>query len=1062
MKRYLLLILLSCTILPVFSQIKITGKVTAQGSNIPVPNASVALNSSNIKTATNQNGEFHMDIPARTAMLSISSVGYKTRLITLNADDNRFLSISLEEETAELEEVTVSTGYQEIAKERATGSFVKINNELLNRRVSTNILERLEDVVPGLVFNKGKLNGISIRGQSTLFAKSAPLIVVDNFPYEEDISTINPNDVESITILKDAAAASIWGSRAGNGVIVITTKSGRLNQAPRIAFNSNLTLSAKPDLYYQPVMKPAEFIEVEEMLFDRGYYKNTELSGDQSGLTDVVRLLIAKRDDILTETEYASRIAEIGSHDLRDDIDRYLNRNALNQQYALSISSGSETNQYYVSTGYDKNLSASIGSAFSRMSLNAKNTYTLLNKKLSLNSAIYFAQTDAASAYSFATSNVSPYAHLADENGMGLTVFRDLSPVAKQAAVDKGLLNWDYNPLRESELTDNHKVLTNYRINMGLKYLVLPGLDLQVLYQFGRSQQKSRDLQSLDSYNTRSLINNFTEVNADGSITRRIPLGGILDMQDGTGLTHNFRSQAGYQKIWADKHSLNAIAGAELTDAHNQNSGGRLYGYDDEHASSKLVDYLTPYKQYTGVTSNIPNSDFMQDLSNRLLSYYLNSAYTYNRRYTASISGRIDRSNIFGVKSNQKGVPLYSAGLSWTISEEDFSPEQLFSLLKLRVTYGYNGNVDNTLSAYPTALYNSGTGNSNNNGTSLPYATIQNPPNPSLRWERVKILNFGLDFESKNRLFSGSVEYYQKKGLDLIGNTLYPASSGITSFKGNTSNTKGSGADLILNVNKTDKALQWESSLLFSYAADKVSKYTIQGFSSQYVSAGDGGLSTGIPLEGRPLYSMYSYQWGGLDPETGDPMGYLDGEMSKDYAKILSSATPESLIYHGSAKPLVSGAFRNTFSYKGLSLSVGINYRLGYYFRASSLLYSSILNARLGHADYALRWQRPGDETNTHVPSLPLANNVNRDNLYQYSEVLVERGDHIRLQDLRLAYDLPISLARSLSLKRLGVYVFANNLGIIWKETKTNIDPDYNYAFLPPARTCAFGIKLDF
>lgn len=235
-----------------------------------------------------------------------------------------------------------TTGYQNLPRERATGSFSRVDSSLLQRRISTDVLGRLEDNVPGLAFNRSAMAGgvnnpISIRGRSTLFANANPLILLDNFPYEGDVSAINPNDVESVTVLKDAAAASIWGARAGNGVIVITTRKGKRNQAPTVSLTSNITISDKPDLYAQPRISTADHIELEKTLFARNFFSSDETSANHPALSPVTELLIAQRDGHLSAAQAQQQIEALKGRDLRDDYSRYLYRKSVNQQYALQV-----------------------------------------------------------------------------------------------------------------------------------------------------------------------------------------------------------------------------------------------------------------------------------------------------------------------------------------------------------------------------------------------------------------------------------------------------------------------------------------------------------------------------------------------------------------------------------------------------------------------------------------------------------------------------------------------------------------------------------------------------
>ena len=310
-----------------------------------------------------------------------------------------------------------------------------------------------------------------------------------------------------------------------------------------------------------------------------------------------------------------------------------------------------------------------------------------------------------------------------------------------------------------------------------------------------------------------------------------------------------------------------------------------------------------------------------------------------------------------------------------------------------------------------------------------------------------------LNFEINKSIISGRLEYYIKKGINLIGHMPLAPSTGVTGLRGNTATTKGRGVDIILNSRQIDRAFKWHSTALFSYVTDKVIDYDERAAVTTYLQ----GLITS-PLEGRPLYSIYSYQWAGLDPATGDPLGVLDGKTSKDYSKILTAATPDNILFNGSARPTFFGSLRNTFIYKGFSLSANVSYRLGYYFRKSSVNYNAVLSAQGGHGDYSFRWQKPGDELHTSVPSMPAAVNNNRDNLYLYSNALVYKGDHIRLRDVNISYRLTRSNVPSLPVNQVELYFYANNLGLLYRANGAGIDPDSQSLTLP--RTFSLGMRL--
>jgi TonB-linked SusC/RagA family outer membrane protein len=1064
-------ILLTCAIILIFcgglcAQAVVQGKVMALPDNKPLAGVTITVKGASQGTVTDSAGIFRLLNAGPANVLILTHLTYERLEIAVASLHTQKNIIWLHPRETALNEVVISTGYQKIPQERSTGSFVQVSNSLLNRRVSTDVLSRLEDVTPGLTFNRTGNSAISIRGQSTISANANPLIVIDNFPYDGDVNNINPNDVESISVLKDAAAASIWGARAGNGVIVITTKTGRFNQPTRLSFNTNVNIGLKPDIFYIPQMSTADYISIEKKLFTEGYYASAESDPNLPPLTPVVQLLIAERDGTMSTNAVTQKIAGLQKLDARNDISRYLYRRSINEQYSLNLSGGTANNRFFLSGGLDKNLAAARGNGYDRITLNASNTYSLLQQKLEVSTQFYVTSANTAqNALQNYQLNMSPqqalypYAQLADEQGSHLAVVHEYNSAFIRQAPQAGFLDWQYRPLDELALADNRTKSLDYRFNLGLRYKFTTHLNADVPYQYDRSTTTIRNLQGLGTYFTRNLINEFTRIGPDGSLSYPVPFGGILDRSTSELLTNNVRAQLNYTNTFATNHSLTAIMGTELRDAHTSGTSSRVYGYDDEHASSKPVDYTGTYaySYNSDLTGNmIPDMTGFSDLTDRFISYYGNAAYTYKGRYTLSASGRLDQSNLFGVTTNQKGVPLYSVGASWNLSDEPFYRADLVPYLKLRATYGYNGNIDKSLSAYTTANYFDGNASVIGQG----FARIINPPNPELRWERIRVINFGADFQFLKNVVGGSVEYYLKNGQDLIGLTPYAPQTGVSSFKGNTADTKGQGLDITINTKNIDRSFKWYTSLFFSYVSDKVTRYLNKSTNavSDYLLGG-----YPVPTEGRPLYGIYSYAWAGLNPETGDPRGYLNGAVSSDYAAIRQGTTMDNLVYNGPGRPTKFGAIRNTFSCKQLTVSANIAYRFGYFVRRSSVDYATVLTGNGGHGDFRYRWQKPGDEQSTNVPSMPLQIDPDREDFYTYASVLVEKGDHIRLQDVNLSYDLNKDQLHKLPFNHLRFYVYANNLGVIWKAAKSGLDPDYQTTYaLPPVRTIAFGLQADF
>lgn len=1001
--------------------------------------------------------------------LVIRLLGYKTDTILIADRKNQTKNIYLKPESREIEEIQINTGYQRLSKERLTGAVSKVDEGILKTVVSTSIIDRLANNVPGLVFNKTGGNPsnqtqISIRGQSTLFSRPDPLIVLDNFPYEGDLSSINPDDIESISILKDAGAASVWGARAANGVIVLTTKRASARSGLKIDLNAQTTIGDRPNLKYNPRISSADYIQIERDLFDKGFYKTQETSSNKTVLTPAVELLIANRDGLLSNENLELQLQKLGQIDLDREMRNYYYQQSINQHYALSINKAIGKGSWLLSLGVDKNRDNLIKNGFERLNGRLFIEQKFWKDRLSFSANIARNNTsvfapNTGSLMMTSIKQLYPYAQLKDGQGQHAVVNKDLRSTYLGTVMTQhpDLLGWYYRPLDEVDLWDKRRQDREYRMdfNMGIK--LADGLSLNTFYQYVDRSLEERDNQSVDSYGVRSLINEFTTILDDGKMVRNIPLGNILDVEQQNMVTHRFRIQGTIDKNIFNLVDIQSIVGTEVNKTATQGMQSRLYGYDTERASIRAVDYFTLFPSFVNpaASSQIPFRDDLSQLADRFVSYYQNSSLSIASKYVLTASTRFDQSNIFGVRTNQKGVPLWSVGLAWMLSKERFFKNDILSQLKLRTTYGLSGNVNRNLSAYTTASYVSGAP-----FTRLPYATIINPPNAELRWERTKVFNVGLDFGLwKNRLH-GSFDFFQKRGIDLIGDAPYPASSGVTKYRGNVAASKGHGYELLLNGLIINSTFRWNTTLMLSQAKDIVSDYmdlTISGLNMIQSASIN-------PRVGKPLYSMYSFNTEGLDPMTGDPIGMLNGEKSTDWNTIASKTKIEDLIYYGSSRPITNASFRNTFNWGNWSLTTNMSYRGNYFYRLNSVRYtnSGVLDHGLEsrHIDYLYRWMKPGDEGQTMVPSIPTAANTNRDNVYLYGESLIRRADHIRWEDLALSYQMPTAKDW---LKSVTFSFYVNNLGIIWRRSKEDIDPDYaGIGQRPVPRTYSFGVRLGF
>ncbi|GGF42558.1 SusC/RagA family TonB-linked outer membrane protein [Echinicola rosea] len=1018
---------------------KVEGAVLDEHGLQGIPGASIILKETKKGTVSNEEGMFSFFAGEGKLHISVSMLGYEKREIEIDVPVSGPLKILLSEKSTELETAeVVSTGFQELSKERTTGSFSTLDDTEINRRVSTGVLDRLENMVPGLVVNRdiGVGESISIRGTGSLFAENSPLIVVDNMVFEGDPNNINPNDVASMTVLKDAAAASIWGARAGNGVIVITTKSGQFNQNTQVDFNANTTWVQQEDPFYRSQMPISDFVDVERYLFEDGFYDSRINSSSNSLVSPVVETLHAHREGLIGEAEMESRLAGFASSDVRDDLSEYIYRPAIRQQYSLAVRGGGEHSRYQYSMGYDHNRNGTVANKDSRLTFSAKQGWKLWKDRLDIGVGGYYVQNRSENG-SPAIAMAGPYDRLADGAGNPLPVYRDYSARFKESLEGSGLLDWEYVPLDEIGMAPSIGKQQDLRFNVDIGIKLLPQLKGTVRYQYRNIQSTDRRVHPEESYLARDLVNQFTQIEGDGSLIRPVPVGGIMDRSASNGIGQDLRGQLDYHQLFGTDHRLTGLVGIEIRDFGTEGNGDRYYGYNDERGTDVPVDYANSYPRlHNGYNASIPYMASHTGTLDRFASVFGNAAYEYKGKYLLNGSVRKDASNLFGVDANQRGVPLWSAGLGWILSEEGFMQSNWLDFLKLRATYGYNGNIDKSVSAYTTGRFMAG---AYNRLTGLPSVFIDNPPNPDLRWEKIRITNFGLDFASRGGTVSGSVEFYLKEGIDLIGTRPYPASSGIRTFRGNYADTRAHGLDIDLTSRNLGGKLKWSTTLLHTYVSEKVTGYEAEPTVNSLVSYGVSSSSP-QPLEGYPLRGIFSYPWAGLDPDTGDPRGLLDGEPSTEYAEIIGSTATEDLVYHGPARPVHSGALRNDLSWKNLSLSVNITYRLGYYFKRPYVNYYQLLRGDITHGDYSNRWQQPGDEQFTDIPSMGESADYQRNRFYSQSSAIVEKGDHIRLQDIRLSYRMEPGNSY---FSHLEIYTYANNLGIIWKASDRVKDPDF-------------------
>lgn len=1065
MKPFILLIAFFFSLSLLSAQHRINGRILSSEDNSAIQGASVSLQGTDVTVKTNEKGEFLFQTRANTVGLLINHIGYDPSILTVSLPQTDTLNILLRASIQRLEEVeVVSTGYQRIPKERATGSFSTVSNELFNQQIGTDILSRLPAVTNGMVMDNGSRGGspqMMIRGLSTIRGPKDPLIVVDNFPYDGDITNINPNIVETITVLKDASASSIWGARAANGVIVITTKGGSFNQAISISFNSNVTIGSKPDLGYLRIMSTSDFIDVEQELFSRNFYNSQINSTNRPVLSPVVDLLNKVRSGELNQEEAQQQIDKWRVLDARDQFNKYVYKPSVNQQYFLSAQGGTDKISWTSSVGYDHNKN-NLGARYKRTNFRFQNNYRPI-KQLSLTTGVLYTQNQNNSGrYGYNEVSMKdgvfvPYMVMADVNGDALPVSKDWNRNYIETAGEGKLLDWNYYPLTDWQHQTSQRNISDILATAILDYQIIQGLSATINYQYEKQVGLNSSLADENSYMARDYINRFTQI-VDGNPIYTVPRGGILDKSNNVLHANNFRGQVNFDRRFG-RHNVTAIFGSEVRSLNQNGHGERFYGYNPYNLTTGAVDYTRTYLTLPRGSTFIARNQSLNETSTRFVSQYGNAAYTFDDRYVLSASARRDASNLFGLKTNDQWNPFWSVGLAWKVSNEKFYTLDALPYINVRATYGFSGNIDPSMVAANTITYFPN--NSLLNGEMM--ARISNYYNPDLKWETSKMLNLAIDFRTKNNRISGSVEYYHKKGENLFGVAPIDYTTGVeSSVLRNVASMKGNGWDIELKSLNIDRTIKWQTILNFSLYNDRVAEYLIERtLASEYVTQNAVPISG---INGKPIYSIYAYKWAGLDPTTGEAQGYLDGEISKDYRALTGVDTRvDDLEYFGSALPTKFGSLINAVSYKSFNLQIGISFKLGHWLRRKSINYTNLFNGWTGHSDYTLRWQGTGDEEHTYVPVNSFTTNSQRDAFYNGSSVLVEKADHIRLQYINLSYDfVPTKITGAI--KGFQVYFNTTNLGLLWKANKSDIDPDFNmgaYNVVTPTNY-AIGIRTKF
>ena len=1020
---------------------KIRGQVL-DNEDIPLVGADVLVKGTTAGVYTDVDGYYEIEVPDNPEVsLVFNFFGMKPHEELIGSRDR--INVILFPDVEMLDAVVV-TGYQTISKERTTGAFAKVNSEQFETQRISNVSTMLEGRVAGLTDGQ-------IRGVTSMNGLTTPLYVIDGFPVEkttndgygnwvESVPDINPEDIQSITVLKDAAAASIYGARAANGVVVITTKRAQKDQM-NVSFSATLSIQPYSTYADKYLADAATMVELER----EWAAQNPNLQGagaaayaqglldDNTFTTQGIRALLRGYAGQMTQSEVDAQLAALAAmgYSYYDDIKRYGARNPFSQQYNLSFGRGSEKNTFNASITYRNNLESDKYTDNDDIGINIQNT-TQITKWLTLDVGAYL-NYGSGSTQSFSLFSPGytymPYDRLVNGDGSYYTNRQEDRYSAYNMSIlnSNGLYNLDITPLDEIGMNLTRQKNFSNRTYARLAIKFTDWLKYTASFQYEYANYATEQLRSKDSYDVRNTVNTYASANGDGTATFNIPYGNIYFTSNNITRAYNFRQQLDFNKTFAGKHEVTALVGTETRENKNNYENRTLYNYDPDLMTYSLIDQvgLSSMGSIWGWGSfTTQNTAYLLELINRYVSFYGNAAYTYDGRYTVTGSIRWDKTNLFSTGSKYQKRPIWSVGASWNIDREEFMQgADWVNMLKLRFSYGIGGNIAKNSAPYMTAYFGS---NQHVGGIS---GTIQSRPNPNLRWEKTATTNVGVDFSLLDNRLSGTVEYYYKNGTDLLANTngVPTEGWGYSTYTINNGEMVNEGFEISLNgtaVSTSD--WRFDIGAIFSYNRNEVTYVNVEAPVSYLLI----DYPAAYPRIGNPYNAIYGYQWAGLSAQ-GTPQLYdRNGELYDD----MTPSDIEDLLYFGTTVPVYSGALNLNLRWRNWELAAQFLFEGGHKMRNTSLPFINGSIAPVSNR-IADRWQQPGDEAHTDVPRYissenPLYN-YNYYTMYAQSSVNIIDASNLSLNNLSLTYRLPSNACSKLAMKGARIMAAAENLFMV-------------------------------
>lgn len=1062
--------------------IDIKGIVTSLKKE-PLVGVSVGVKGIAKGTITNENGEFELKHIINNSVLVFSITGFTSEEVSLNTFKGGLLSVQLKEKPTRLQEVVV-TGFQNIDKNKFSGAATRLKGEDARMEGVVDVSRMLEGRIAGVAIQNvsgtfGTAPKVRIRGATSINGDNKPLWVVDGVVLEDVVNIsndqlssgdpttllgsavagLNSNDIESFDILKDAAATALYGARAMNGVVVITTKKGRIGK-PVITYTANFSTQLKPNYRNFNIMNSAQQMSVLGELERKGLLTSDILSRGDVGVYGKMYELLngdANGNFPLENTSEARKAFLLQYARANTDWFDLLFRNNFIQEHSLSISSGTERSQSYFSTSYYNDNGWTPADKVSRYTLNYRNNYRFSNRlSAGFSTLASVRQQKAPGALKRSSNPVEgQYDREFDINpfSYALNTSRTLRAYDEQGKEEYFRRNYaPFNIINELQNNYINLNMVDVRLQGDLSWKLTDNLRYEFVgaLRYVKSSREHQITENANMANAYRAADNATIAQNNKFLYRDpddpdaqpvivLPYGGFYNRTEDQLVNYDFRNSLNYSATFGGKHNLNVLVGQQVKYADRQEASNTGYGYQYNNGGMPFID---PRILKQTIESNFPYYGMSKDYD-RFAAFYATATYAFDDKYNLTGTARYDGSNRLGQSRKARWLPTWSVAGSWNVDRTAFMQQiNWVDYLTLRASYGLTasmGPATNSNIVYQTV--NTNRAHLTEVESVIKLAHLQND---ELTWEKLYTANVGVDAGFFNRRLTLSLDLYTRKSFDLISIIKTSGIGGETYKAANYADMESKGMELMLGgeiVRRKDWG--WRSNLTFGYNTNKVTN------AKNIPSIFDLVVAEGGSKEGYPVRSLFSLQYKGLNGHTGVPQ-FVDQNGNTGSDVYLQDITTQNLVYEGPVDPPVNGGFSNTFRYKALSLNIFFTYQWGNMIRLYPAFKTSYSDLDAMPREFYDRWIMQGDEQTTKVPSIldayqqTLLRGAYPYNNYNYSTERVARGDFIRLKTVSLTYQLPELLIRRIGLNNVSVTGAAINPWLIYSDKRLKgQDPEF-------------------